>query len=95
MNKTLSVLTAVWTAAAVSAAPASADDDGYLRYLNDHGTRVMAFNDATKIAYGYQACGMLRNGMSIDAIAGASPISDGRGIADAAQHELCPDTLHH
>ena len=27
-------------------------------------------------------------------IAGAAPISDGRGIADAAQHELCPDTRH-
>ena len=24
----------------------------------------------------------------------ASPISDGCGIADAAQHELCPDMLH-
>jgi hypothetical protein len=38
---------------------------------NDHRTPVMAFNDAAKIAHGYQACGMLRNGMSIDAIAGA------------------------
>lgn len=54
----------------------------------------MAFNDATKIAHGYRACGMLRHGMSIDAIAGASPTSDGPGIADTAQHELCPVTLH-
>jgi hypothetical protein len=81
-------------AAVAFAAPAHADDQSYLQYLNDHGTRVMAFNDATKVAYGYQACGMLRNGMSPDAIAGASPISDGRGIAEAAQRELCPDTLH-
>jgi hypothetical protein len=94
MTRICLALTAMWTFAALCATSARADDDGYLRYLNDHGTRVMAFNDATKIAYGYQACGMLRNGMSIDAIAGASPISDGRGIADAAQHELCPDTLH-
>jgi Protein of unknown function (DUF732) len=94
MTRICLALTAMWTVAALCATSARADDEGYLRYLNDHGTRVMALNDATKIAYGYQACGMLRNGMSIDAIAGASPISDGRGIADAAQHELCPDTLH-
>lgn len=79
----------------LSCGVAHADDQSYLQYLNDHGTRVMAFNDATRIAYGYQACGEMRNGMSIDAIAGSSPVSDGRGIAEAAQHELCPDTLHH
>jgi Protein of unknown function (DUF732) len=81
--------------AALFATPARADDQSYLQYLNDHGTRVVAFNDSTRIAYGYQACGMLRNGMSVDAIAGSSPVSDGRGIAEAAQHELCPDTLRH
>lgn len=87
-------LAALAATALALAAPAHADEASYIRYLNDHGTRVMAFNDDTKIAYGFQACGMLRNGMSMDAIAGASPISDGRGIAEAAQHELCPDTLH-
>jgi len=77
-----------------TASPAHCDANSYLAYLNSHGTRVMAFDDATKVSYGLHACEMLHAGMTPDQIAAGLSPSDVRGIVDAAQHELCPDTLH-
>lgn len=41
-------------------------------------------------------CVSLHNGMTPQQIIDANPIVyfDLRGVIDAAQHELCPDTLH-
>src|SRR3984957_19690801 len=77
------------------AAPAAPDGDSYIRYLNDHGTFVPGINDAVRISRGSQACTSLHNGMTPQQILDANPIVyfDLRGVIDAAQHELCPDTL--
>lgn len=39
-------------AALAVAAPAHADGDSYIRYLNDHGTFVPGINDAVRISRG-------------------------------------------
>ena len=82
-------------AALATAAPAHADADSYIRYLNDHGTFVPGINDAVRISRGSQVCTSLHNGMTPQQIIDANPIVyfDLRGVIDAAQHELCPDTL--
>jgi len=85
------------SAALAAAAPAYADGDSYIRYLNDHGTFVPGINDAVRISRGSQVCTSLHNGMTPQQIIDSNPIVyfDLRGVIDAAQHELCPDTLGH
>ncbi len=88
------------SAALATAAPADADGDSYLRYLrylNDHGIFVPGINDAVRISRGAKACTDLHNGMAPQQEIDANPIVyfDLRGVIDAAQHELCPDTLGH
>jgi Protein of unknown function (DUF732) len=86
---------AAFTAALVAtASPAHCDANSYLAYLNSHGTFVMAHDDATKVSYGLQACEMLHAGMTPEQVGSSVSPSDERGIVAAAQHELCPDTLH-
>jgi hypothetical protein len=70
--------------------------DSYIRYLNDHNIFVPGINDAVRISRGSQVCTSLHNGMTPQQIIDANPIVyfDLRGVIDAAQHELCPDTLH-
>ena len=54
-------------------------------------------NDAVRISRGSQVCTSLHNGMTPQQILDSNPIVyfDLRGVIDAAQHELCPDTLGH
>lgn len=77
------------------AAPAHADGDSYIRYINEHGIFVPGINDAIRISRGSQVCTSLHNGMTPQQILDASPIVmfDLRGVINAAQQELCPDTL--
>jgi hypothetical protein len=90
------LVTMLITALAVGA-PAHADGDSYIRYLNDHGTFVPGINDAIRISRGVKVCTDLHNGMTPQQEIDANPIVyfDLRGVIDAAQHELCPDTLGH
>jgi hypothetical protein len=86
------------TAAIGSAAPnAHADDQSYLNYLQAHGTNTSQFGygPGQFVMVGHMICTNIKAGA--DPLAGASPID--RAILDpvaveAAQHELCPDTLH-
>ncbi|WP_163650931.1 DUF732 domain-containing protein [Mycobacterium mantenii] len=73
-----------------------ADGASYIQYLNDHNIFVPGINDAVRISRGSQVCVSLHNGMTPQQIIDANPIVyfDLRGVIDAAQHELCPDTLH-
>jgi hypothetical protein len=73
---------------------AHADDTSYLAYLSSHGTFFPALSDSVRIYAGQQVCGMLHQGQTPEQIASAPGPTDHRGIVDAAQHELCPDTLH-
>jgi Protein of unknown function (DUF732) len=96
MFRSITVLSAAIAAVLMGAAPAHADADSYIRYLNDHGIFVPGINDAVRISRGSQVCTSLHNGMTPQQIIDANPIVyfDLRGVIDAAQHELCPDTLH-
>jgi hypothetical protein len=93
MFRSIAVLSPGIAAALIGAAPAHCDANSYLAYLASHGTRVMAFDDATRVSYGLHACEMLHAGMTADQVGSSVSPSDARGIVDAAQHELCPDTL--
>lgn len=94
MFRLTAVLSAPIAAALMGAAPAHCDANSYLAYLNSHGTFVYESNDAVKVEYGLRACDMLYAGMTPEEVAAVPSPSDARGIVDAAQHELCPDTLH-
>jgi hypothetical protein len=94
MFRSITVLSAAIAAVVIGAAPAHCDANSYLAYLNSHGTFVMAYDDATKVSYGLHACELLHSGMTPEQIGSMVSPSDARGIVDAAQHELCPDTLH-
>lgn len=79
----------------VMSAPAHADANSYLAYLAAHGTNTSLWPDTRKVDSGERLCGMLHSGMSPGQILGSSGfhVVDAQGILDAAQHELCPDTL--
>ncbi len=96
MVRLIAISSAAIAAALVATTPASADADGYIRYLNDHNIFVPGINDAVRISRGSQVCTSLHNGMTPQQVIDANPIVyfDLRGVIDAAQHELCPDTLH-
>ena len=98
MSRSITVLSAAIAAALMGAVPAAhADGDSYIRYLNDHGIFVPGINDAVRISRGAKVCTDLHNGMTPQQEIDANPIVyfDLRGVIDAAQHELCPDTLGH
>lgn len=77
-----------------AAAPTHADDQSFQDYLgrNHIGTGPVT----SPIALGNFICVQIRGGMSpINATQMTwGPGLDMPGIVDAAQHELCPDTLH-
>jgi hypothetical protein len=81
-------------AASAFAAPAHADEQSYIAYLNSHG--VPTFNQATSIGQGYQICAQIQAGMSPDDAINQY-LGWGRlwspATVYAAQHELCPKTL--
>jgi hypothetical protein len=59
-----SVTAFIISAALAMAAPAHADGDSYIRYLNDHGIFVPGINDAVGISRGAKVCTDLHNGMT-------------------------------
>lgn len=80
------------------AAPAHADDASYLAALADSGVLINPFNSqAFLLQRGDYACRLMRAGVPADQVAGQLGFNGwawNSRIADAAQHELCPDTLH-
>ena len=72
-----------------SAGVASADDASFLDRLPPRTYGELVASDAKRVEFGHQMCAMLRSGMAPEAIAA----SWGRPWVDAAQQELCPDTL--
>jgi hypothetical protein len=94
--------TAVAAALAVSAflSPpmAQADADSYLARLSANGVNpIGTMTPGNLVAGGLQMCNLMRSGMSPQDAANSLGILSGvLGVpaVDAAQHELCPDTLH-
>jgi hypothetical protein len=79
------------------ASPARADDQSFLNYPQAHGQSTTAWpmSPAQFVILGHGICTNLRAGA--DPLAGTSPIERvtwGPVAVEAAQHELCPDTLH-
>jgi hypothetical protein len=90
-------LAACTAAVIATASPAHADDQSYLNALSQNGVRVGIMNPPTTVALGHMMCDRIRGGMSTaDAAQLPQPpwLIDGPGIVAAAQHNLCPDTLH-
>jgi poly(3-hydroxybutyrate) depolymerase len=80
-----------------TASPARADDQSFLNYLEAHGqsTTQFPYSPGKFVMIGHMICTNLHSGA--DPLAGASPIDRatwGPIGVEAAQHELCPDTLH-
>lgn len=81
--------------AGVGSPQAHADENGYLNQLNQSG--VPMANPAGALMGGRMVCDNLHHGMTPEQV--ASPLQFGLmagfapAIVDAAQHQLCPDTL--
>ncbi len=99
--------TAAAAAALALAAPAHADEDGYLNYLREKNwtgqymlgqpiLQGVVVSPENAIAAGRNVCNQLHTGLSRVEILAAVPASHAGNqsiLIDAAQHELCPDTL--
>jgi hypothetical protein len=81
--------------AAVCVPAAHADADSYLAYLESHHINTALNSPSKNISAGFYACQALHAGQTPDQVAQSVPFSlaDVRGMIEAAQHELCPDTL--
>lgn len=74
---------------------AQADSDSYLQYLRDRGQTVLPFMEGSWLTSGRLVCNELKEGLPRDEILRQFTFgSDGNIGIDAAQHELCPETLH-
>lgn len=81
----------------VALAPdAHADANTFLAYVHGHGINTGVSSDSKILHAGMFACDSLHAGQTPDQIVAGVPVPfmDVRGVIDAAQHELCPDTLH-
>lgn len=82
-------------AALTLAVPVKADDASYMDYLRSHGWGpqypVEALPGMMEKS-GHTICGMLRAGWRPDDIVATMRPNNGIAV-EAAQHELCPDTL--
>ncbi|KAA1428583.1 DUF732 domain-containing protein [Mycolicibacter arupensis] len=74
-----------------TAGAAHADDQGFLQELAD-GNPFRT--DAQRIGNGYQVCTMIKTGTPPPVVAASYTFDlDGWRWVNAAQHNLCPDTL--
>jgi hypothetical protein len=92
------VLAAAAFATAVGVAPtAHADDRGFLDAVHAAGVPTnFPASDGQLLSFGDQACRVIRAGTPPQNAAptGWGSALWGPQLVDAAQHELCPDTLH-
>jgi hypothetical protein len=94
MSRSFAALSAGVSAALIAAVPAHADANSYLAYLASHGS--YAGGQAKALNAGFYVCDSLHAGQTPDQILSGVHLTmmDVRGVIDAAQHELCPDTMH-
>ncbi len=95
--KTMTLLATIATAIAL-AAPARADEQGYLADLQTHGVPVLPVagvsGEERVTNIGYAVCAQLLSGAKPEDIAGRMGILSpfGPDIVAAAQHQLCLNT---
>src|SRR4051812_37372063 len=91
------VAAALAVGALLSAPTVQADDQSYLDRLAANGVQpIGTMTPGNLVAGGLQMCSLMRSGMSPqDAANSLGVLSGVLGVpaVDAAQHELCPDTL--
>ncbi|MFL0278104.1 DUF732 domain-containing protein [Mycobacterium sp. SMC-19] len=91
--KALSAGVAVMGLLLGAAGVAQADDQSFVAAVHDQGIWTDIMSDSTLIGLGHIMCSSLRDRSSLETVSGSPRGADGHGIAVAAQHELCPDTL--
>lgn len=95
----ISVAVAAAAVVLLGAAPAHADDAGYLQYLNSHGyTAQYAGGEpippVSARTLGHMICENLHTSRTVEQLTPHYPSWPQFPLmAEAAQHELCPDTL--
>ncbi|ORV14691.1 DUF732 domain-containing protein [Mycobacterium celatum] len=95
------IAAAGFAAGLIGAPAAHADDQGFLNELQASGFQGWSVGgqqmpDGVLVAQGYMACNRLHLGESPDQLVGQLSPNDagtGRMLIQAAQHNLCPDTL--
>lgn len=95
MRRIAAISVAAMFSALALAVPALADDASYMGYLRSHGWGpqypVEALPGMMERS-GHTICGMLHAGWRPDDIVATMRPNNGIAV-EAAQHELCPDTL--
>jgi len=76
-----------------TAGVAQADEQAFLDQIPPRNYFSMWQSDAGRLMTGYNVCTMLRGGTPPQVVAEGFTGSDGWAWLNAAQHELCPDTL--
>ncbi|WP_409428844.1 DUF732 domain-containing protein [Mycobacterium sp. SMC-11] len=96
-HKFLTASLAVAATALVVAPAAQADAHSYQQYLRDNGINIgiMAMTPGSEVGYGLNVCKYLRAGMTVDEVIpmGWNSMADNPAMVNAAQRELCPETL--
>lgn len=95
-SATLAAVVAALAVAATPPAPAHADDQGFLDYLESHGFQYTPSVDtpAKAVQFGRNICASLHLGGSAGPQTTWKTAGSATGILlDAAQQQLCPDTL--
>jgi uncharacterized protein DUF732 len=88
------LLGAAFGAALISAPPAQANVNSYLAYLASHHINTALNTRKTNVYTGLRVCELLHAGMTPEQIAqGVASMADLPGMIEAAQHEICPDTM--
>ncbi len=65
-----------------------------MQYIRDHQINTSVTHPDRALLFGIQYCDdTMRQGVSPEELADTISLLDIRGFVDAAQHELCPDTL--
>lgn len=108
MRQSIAVSGAAVAAALMVASPVHADDQSYYNYLRSHGVPLIyPWSDEPRMIYeGNRVCEGLHNGISRDALlhtfdydtfrrppSWAPQVKVSDVVIDAAQNELCHDTL--
>lgn len=97
MKRFLIATVAASLSALAVAGPAQADDQSYLDAFNSYGFVAPWFTDSEKLYAGHRVCELIHSGMTPEDIVRRfhnPPLNYSPPQAiDAAQHELCPDTL--
>ena len=96
MIRLIALVSAAFVGALTVAAPAHADDQSFLNYLETHGqtTTAWPFNPGKLVVFGQMICTNIRSGA--DPLPEATAIDRSTWLpitVEAAKHELCPDTL--